>query len=230
MFRRVALPVLFAAAGIAALAANVAEPVATPGPGEISGPARVIDGDTLDVGGIRVRLYGVDAPERDQTCRSAQGVPWPCGTWSSERVTALYGGRRLVCARKDIDHHGRTVAVCRAEGADIAARLVSEGVIAAYPRYTRDYVALEAAAKAAGRGLWAGTMQSPEAFRHAGRTVPGAAPTGCAIKGNISDRGRIYHLPGNENYAKTRINTARGERWFCSEAEARAAGWRAARR
>jgi len=55
-----------------------------------------------------------------------------------------------------------------------------------------------------------------------------AAPAGdCRIKGNISDRGRIYHLPGSESYDRTKIDTARGERWFCTEAEARAAGWRA---
>jgi hypothetical protein len=56
------------------------------------------------------------------------------------------------------------------------------------------------------------------------------APGGCAIKGNISGSGRIYHLPGQENYDATGINEARGERWFCSEAEAQAAGWRRARR
>ena len=61
----------------------------------------------------------------------------------------------------------------------------------------------------------------------------GAAPApagGCAIKGNISQNGRIYHMPGQADYARTRIAESRGERWFCSEAEARAAGWRRARR
>ena len=59
--------------------------------------------------------------------------------------------------------------------------------------------------------------------------APQSAPGGCAIKGNISGNGRIYHLPGSRSYEKTRIDTAKGERWFCSEGEARAAGWRAAR-
>lgn len=53
-----------------------------------------------------------------------------------------------------------------------------------------------------------------------------AQENGCRIKGNISDRGRIYHLPGSDSYDRTKIDTSRGERWFCSEAEARAAGWR----
>lgn len=62
--------------------------------------------------------------------------------------------------------------------------------------------------------------------------MPAAAQRGdCVIKGNISARGeRIYHLPGDHYYSKTRIEPAKGERWFCSEAEARAAGWRRTRR
>lgn len=49
----------------------------------------------------------------------------------------------------------------------------------------------------------------------------------CNIKGNVNTRGeRIYHVPGQEYYEETRIVAAHGERWFCSEAEARAAGWR----
>lgn len=55
---------------------------------------------------------------------------------------------------------------------------------------------------------------------------------GCDIKGNISPTTgeRIYHVPGQEHYRETTINRRYGERWFCSEAEARAAGWRKARR
>jgi hypothetical protein len=59
--------------------------------------------------------------------------------------------------------------------------------------------------------------------------VPPASSSNCRIKGNISESGRIYHLPGSEWYERTQINPAKGERWFCSEAEAKAAGWRAPR-
>ena len=82
----------------------------------------------------------------------------------------------------------------------------------------------------AGRGIFGSDMAAPEAFRAAGQPAPQAAPGDCVIKGNISSNGQIYHLPGQENYADTRIDTSRGERWFCSEVEARAAGWRRARR
>lgn len=69
-----------------------------------------------------------------------------------------------------------------------------------------------------------------------GASIPGLAGgvlshvrLGCAIKGNISENGRIYHLPGQRYYAMTAINPLAGERWFCSEEEARAAGWRKAK-
>jgi hypothetical protein len=72
-------------------------------------------------------------------------------------------------------------------------------------------------------------MQEPEAFRAVRNAAPAAPDPACNIKGNISGNGRIYHRPGNRDYERTVINEAQGERWFCSEAEARAAGWRAAR-
>jgi methylphosphotriester-DNA--protein-cysteine methyltransferase len=73
-------------------------------------------------------------------------------------------------------------------------------------------------------------MQSPEAFRHAGAGGVPAAAADCAIKANVSASGRIYHRPGQRDYAATRINPARGEAFFCTEPEARAAGFRPARR
>ena len=74
-------------------------------------------------------------------------------------------------------------------------------------------------------------MAAPEDYRAADRPPPQAAPGACAIKGNISESpGTSTMCPGQENYADTQINERRGERWFCTEAEARAAGWRPARR
>ena len=92
-----------------------------------------------------------------------------------------------------------------------------------------DYVSHETAAKAASRGLWRGDFVEPSRWRRRG-AVRGRGGER-HIKGNISRKGtRIYHVPGGALYAKTRIDTAKGERWFCSEAEARAAGWRPANR
>jgi len=136
------------------------------------------------------------------------------------------------CDPQGTDRYGRTLAVCRAGGVEINRALVQAGAAMAYRKYSTAYVAEERAAQRAGVGLWAGPAQVPEAFRRAAAGAAAAAePEGeCRIKGNISSGGRIYHRPGQENYAATGIDEGRGERWFCTDAEARAAGWRAARR
>jgi endonuclease YncB( thermonuclease family) len=201
---------------------------------ELSGRMRFSDADTLRVGGARVRLFGIDAPEQAQTCTRKDGTPWPCGAWATGRARALFEGRTAHCRRLDTDRYGRAVARCLAgeagEEVDIAEVLVREGVATAYRRYSRRYVAVEKEAALAGRGIWSGTMESPESFRAARRPPPQTAPGQCLIKGNISRSGRIYHLPGQRDYDQTRIDPTRGERWFCTEAEARAAGWRRAGR
>lgn len=203
--------------------------------GSVTGTIRVIDGDTIDVAGTRVRLHGIDAPEASQTCSTEQGKSWACGAWVSREVRARYQGRQAVCTPLEHDRYGRTVARCAVGGDDMGAALVAEGLAFAYRRYAMDYDLIEKQAAAADRGLWAMNVQNPATYRQNGQA---AAPvpqqrvaSDCNIKGNISAKGeRIYHRPGQEHYDRTRINTAQGERWFCSAAEAEAAGWRAARR
>lgn len=208
-------------------AAVLAAGTALAGP---EGRIAVIDGDTIRVGAETVRLFGIDAPERDQTCTRPDGTVWRCGDWSGAEVARLFGGVRAVCDTRDRDRYGRTVATCEAGGRDMGAVLVSRGLARAYLRYSDRYLEVEKEAVVAGRGIFGSDMAAPEAFRSASEPAPQAAPGRCVIKGNISSNGRIYHLPGQENYGATRIATSRGERWFCSEDEARAAGWRKARR
>ncbi|AVL54612.1 thermonuclease family protein [Roseobacter denitrificans] len=195
------------------------------------GVIRVIDGDTLDVGGTRVRLHGIDAPEADQTCTTTGGEIWRCGAWVSQTVTARFGGKTARCVSIDTDRYGRMVARCNVDGQDIAANLVTEGLAFSYRRYSDAYTGMERAAASRGAGLHSSRFQSPAEFRKS-RSNADAPPDGaCRIKGNISSDGtRIYHVPGQHHYDRTRIRTKQGERWFCSVAEARAAGWRAARR
>ncbi|MES2086128.1 MAG: hypothetical protein V4514_17735 [Pseudomonadota bacterium] len=100
-----------------------------------------------------------------------------------------------------------------------------------YRQFSRGaYMVAERDAQAAQPGLWAGRLEPPDHWRaakRAQRSQPPAPPGRCAIKGNINAKGRrIFHVPGQRDYAAMVIDTARGERWFCSTSEATAAGWR----
>jgi endonuclease YncB( thermonuclease family) len=215
----------------------------TPGPeADVAGPLRVIDGDTFDVAGTRIRLHGVDAPERSQTCLDADGASWECGRWTVEEARAAWDGREAACELLDTDRYGRSVSRCSVEGQDLGAALVSKGMAFAYVAYSEDYLPEQERAHAARLGLWRGSFEMPWDWRAARRdgeeapdvtvedvTAVSSDTAACAIKGNISGAGRIYHMPGSSTYERTRIDEADGERWFCTPEEAEAAGWRAAR-
>jgi endonuclease YncB( thermonuclease family) len=194
--------------------------------GEIRGAARVTDGDTLAIGAAHVRLHGIDAPEAGQSCALRGGGAWDCGAAAEARLRALVQGREVRCVPEELDGYGRVVARCWADGADVGARLVAEGLARAYARYSADYVAVEADARGRRLGLWQGPAEAPWDYRQG--FVAAAGANGCRIKGNVTKRGRIYHLPGTPSYERTRINPRRGEAWFCDEAAARAAGFRKA--
>lgn len=132
---------------------------------ELAGQVRVIDADTWDVDGERVRLFGIDAPETDQTCTDLQGQSWSCGVWSTDQAHQRFGGRRAECQRLDQDRYGRTVARCFVDGRDVAREMVADGLAFAYRRYSQDYVRDEADAVLAKRGIHAGLVQSPADFR-----------------------------------------------------------------
>ena len=212
---------------------------------DITGRARVIDGDTIDVAGQRIRLHGIDAPEKAQTCR-IEVVPWACGIAAWGELVQLVAGRDVSCETRDVDRYGRAVAVCTANGNDINAAMVAQGWALAYRQFSNDYVGQEGEAHDARLGMWRGEFVAPWDWRRGDRlaavpTAPKVEPderrtsddaTGpCLIKGNISSRGeRMYHVPGGAYYSRTKISPAKGERFFCSEAEAKAAGWRASQR
>lgn len=201
-------------------------------PIEIGGPARAVDGDTLVIGAQAVRLEGIDAPEDGQDCEDARGRSWHCGAAAGNALTALVrDGVR--CTGHAFDAYERLLGTCRANGADVGAVLVRDGLALAYVKYTDRYAGEEAAARKAQRGVWQGDFTAPWDWRRdRWRAAGGEAPSpDCPIKGNVNGKGeRIYHPPWSRGYARTRIDEAKGERWFCDEAEALAAGWRAPRR
>ncbi|WAJ31186.1 thermonuclease family protein [Antarcticirhabdus aurantiaca] len=210
---------------------------------DLSGRATVVDGDTLQIEGVkeRIRLYGVDAPESKQTCDDARGKRYLCGSRSAEALAEIIGRQgRVQCFEEDRDRYGRIVAECATAGNTVVnAEMVRQGWAVEYDDYSDGrYDQEEREAKKAKRGIWAGRFVKPSAWRRGERLASeqaatveeqGAPSTKCLIKGNISGSGKIYHTPSSRSYEKTVIDEADGERWFCTETEAKAAGWRAPR-
>lgn len=195
----------------------------------ISGRATVVDGDTLDIAGQRIRLEGIDAPEAGQTCGGGWLGSWKCGRAATEQLRWLIGGRQVDCQSAGLDKYGRVLGWCSADGRDINVEMVRSGHAWAFVRYSTRYQNLEAEARRAKVGIWKGEAEPAWLYRERHwQVAETGAPQGCAIKGNISANGRIYHMPWSPWYAKVRIEPAKGERWFCNEAEAARAGFRPA--
>lgn len=131
---------------------------------QFGGVASVIDGDTIDIHGVRIRLYGIDAPESGQTCKRG-GEEYRCGKDAAFALADKIGRHTVTCDRRDTDRYGRVVAVCKLDAVDLNRWLVRQGHAVAYRRYSLDYVSDEDAAKAAHIGLWAGEFENPAEFR-----------------------------------------------------------------
>ena len=197
----------------------------------LEGRVSVIDGDTLEMHGKRIRLHGIDAPESGQTCKYESGKSYRCGQLAATQMSKYTKHKIIRCNVQDTDRYGRFVAVCFADGQDINEQIVRNGFALAYRRYSRDYIAAESEAKSDKAGMWKGAFIKPWDWRKGERLIQNKEQKGkCLIKGNISSSGKIYHTPSSPWYDRTKINTAKGERWFCTEAEAKAAGWRAPKR
>ena len=217
---------------MATLVASTLPTVGMAEPASILGTARVLDGDTIDVGVVRIRLHGIDAPEAGQTCGTQDGGTWACGTASTDRLAQLIEGRQVECEALDRDPYGRIIGRCFHGGVDKNALLVEEGLAWAFRRFSDDYVEQEDQARMARVGIWQGEAEAPWDYRaNAWERAAEASPRlGCPIKGNINRDGeKIYHTPWSPWYERTQIDESRGQRWFCDEAEAQAAGWRPAR-
>ena len=188
----------------------------------------ISDGDTFtlltsDKTQVKIRVAEIDAPESGQ----------PYGNKSKQALSDLIYGKDVSVTVQTTDRYGRTVGRPYIGDLDVSAEMVRIGAAWAYRQYLRDdnLLVLEAEAKEAKRGVWGlseAQNMAPWAWRRGGNSHSTTAQSGCNIKGNINSKGeRIYHVPGSRSYSATKINTSKGERWFCSEAEARAAGWRA---
>ncbi|RWR26211.1 thermonuclease family protein [Sinirhodobacter populi] len=141
----------------------------------IIGRASVIDGDTLDIHGQRIRLHGIDAPESNQPCRRTGEGRWRCGRDAAFALADRTGTAPVRCMRRDIGRYGRVVAICTKAGEDLGAWMVASGWAVAYRQYSQDYVILEQEARAAGRGLWQGSFDMPRDWRRKSRSSSAGA-------------------------------------------------------
>jgi endonuclease YncB( thermonuclease family) len=127
---------------------------------ELTGVAQIIDGDSLRINGVEIRLRGIDAPELMQTCRlSGQSVP--CGRTAKTALQRLANTGLVTCIGDERDRYGRILAVCRVRGIDMNAAMVRDGHAVAFGDYVRE----ESAASAAFKGIWEGEFERPRDWR-----------------------------------------------------------------
>jgi endonuclease YncB( thermonuclease family) len=133
---------------------------------DLVGQASIIDGDTLEIHGTRIRLWGIDAPESHQLCRSNDSERYRCGQRAANDLDAFISRRAVECIEVDRDRYGRAVAVCTVAGVDIAEWLVKNGLALDWPKYSKgDYAAVQNDAKRAERGIWSGRYVEPWRYR-----------------------------------------------------------------
>jgi endonuclease YncB( thermonuclease family) len=138
----------------------------------IAGTSYVVDGDTIDIQGTRIRLTAIDAPELDQTCSDADGRSWACGSAAARELRNHVNGQELKCESSRYDQYKRVLAICfLPDGSDVNAWMVRQGWALAF-RSTRRYRAEQDEAATARRGLWAGAFTPPWEWRerHTRRT------------------------------------------------------------
>jgi hypothetical protein len=190
--------------------------------------------------------------KRIRCASTLEAMPWTCGIAARDTLSSRIAGRIVSCSPSGADRYGRMLAICSADGENLNAFMVQEGLALDYVRYSHEYVGEEHAAREQRRGMWAGAFIAPWDWRHRDKdtiilgalSVPvtaqaqllapassATAPSSqCIIKGNVNRKGeRIYHMPGQIGYAKVDMRDAQ-KRWFCSEDEAITAGWRPAKR
>lgn len=221
-----------------------------------SAQAIIVDGDTLILNGAPYKLEGIDAPETDQVCLDATGATWACGIDARDQLQQFIAGRDVRCDETGLDsvYRNRRMAICWVEGETRSLNqwLVLEGWALDYePSAKGRFRADEQAAREKLQGVWKGCFVSPQSLRRLTRSTAKllgagcpksdtwsarsilfpdrpAMPNGCTVKGNLTARAHltghrgIYHLDGCGSYRRTK----HPDRWFCSEQEAQAEGFR----
>lgn len=201
----------------------------------VEGKASVLGGDSLRINGAVVRLAGVEAPEADQKCFGANKKRWACGEAAQAALQQIVKGKTVRCEVSGADAAGRSLGRCltvnTGTSQDVAETLVRQGAVFAEGGLLASYTSVESEAKAKKVGLWRGEAERPAGYRNKlWEAAAKAAPDGCPIKGQVAGEAKTYVLPWSPDYGTVKVRATRGERWFCSEGEAQAAGWKIATR
>ncbi len=131
----------------------------------ITGVVSIIDGDTFEIHGKRIRLAGIDAPESSQNCYTEHGTPWPCGQKIANNISSLLRRKTITCDISGEDRYGRYIGTCFYKHKDINAMIVRAGLAMAYRKYSPAYIEHEETAKARKRGIWKGPFIAPWDWR-----------------------------------------------------------------
>jgi endonuclease YncB( thermonuclease family) len=194
---------------------------------DIAGRGSAISGDTLRIGTTNVRLNGIEAPLSTQVCNDSAGRPWNCGASARQALSRSLRAGRVSCDLSGSDEP--RAGACSVDGRDLAAELVRGGHVFAASGLFAPYGSEEREAKASKSGIWSGENVRPSEYRdQKWQQAKAVAPDGCPIKGSVRGGRRLYVQPWDSGYERVRVVQSRGERWFCSQAEAEAAGFKAA--
>ncbi len=156
--------------------------------GTIAGTASVIDADTLEIRGERIRLVGVDAPESGQKCLDVSRKFVRCGTVAANALDKWIDRASVSCEIEGKDRYGRLLGQCRVRGQNVQEWLVGNGHAVAYRSFSTVYVPAELKARKAGAGIWAGEFVMPWDWRQ-GLRLDGEKPTKAMISGKFASNG-----------------------------------------
>ena len=138
-----------------------------------AGNVHVVDGDSLRQGDTNIRLYGIDAPEYRQSCFDKSRIEYACGKQAANTLRGLVKGQQVTCSAIDTDRYSRAVSICKINTLDLNVEMVRQGWAVAYNKHSLNYAGVEAEARRAKRGIWAGTFEEPEDYRARNRHVQG---------------------------------------------------------
>ena len=130
----------------------------------VYGDAKVIDGDTIHIGNNKIRLHGIDAPEKNQKC-VFNNKDWECGKNSTLALREMIENSPVICRINDVDRYKRYIAVCFSNKKSLNKMMVKNGWAIAYRYYSKDYIDEEFIAKRKKLGIWRGTFEEPYIYR-----------------------------------------------------------------